>query len=150
MGYSDKGHCPMLIDGECSIYEHRLRTCRDYACRIFAATGIPVDPQTQPEIARRVSEWVFTCEMEESREEHSILQKVAALLRKNRDLFEQRSLPGNPAQLAALAVRITGFSQTRLPCRTPGRPRHHAALRAPSKRAALAENRRSKRHRRKP
>src|SRR4051794_27144353 len=23
MGYDERGHCPMLVDGACSIYEHR-------------------------------------------------------------------------------------------------------------------------------
>ena len=32
----------MLVDGRCSIYEHRPRTCRTYDCRIFTATGLDV------------------------------------------------------------------------------------------------------------
>ena len=39
LGHDENGHCPMLIDGACSIYEHRPRACRTYDCRIFAATG---------------------------------------------------------------------------------------------------------------
>ena len=31
MGYDERGHCPMLVDGDCSIYDHRPRTCRMYA-----------------------------------------------------------------------------------------------------------------------
>ena len=106
MGYNDKGHCPMLFDNECSIYEYRPQTCRDYDCRVFAATGVAVDQQTQPEIAHRVKEWVFHYESEESREEHRIVKEAAAFLKQNRDLFPQGSLPSYPAQLAALAVRI--------------------------------------------
>ena len=34
------GHCPMLVDGRCSIYEHRPRTCRTYDCRVFPAAGL--------------------------------------------------------------------------------------------------------------
>jgi Fe-S-cluster containining protein len=56
MGYGDNGQCPMLIDGERSIYEHRPQTCRDYDCRIFAATGVPVDEHTQSEISQRVNQ----------------------------------------------------------------------------------------------
>jgi Fe-S-cluster containining protein len=106
MGYSDRGHCPMLIDNQCSIYEYRPQTCRDYDCRVFAATGVSVDGQTQPEIAQRVREWVFNYESEESREEHRILKEAAAFLENNRALFPQGSLPGYPVQLAALAVEI--------------------------------------------
>jgi Fe-S-cluster containining protein len=106
MGYNGKGQCPMLIDNQCSIYEDRPQTCRDYDCRIFAATGISVDPQTQPEIAQRVQEWVFSYEDEGSRDEDIILKEAAAFLDKNRELFPPWSIPNNPVQLAVLAVRI--------------------------------------------
>jgi Fe-S-cluster containining protein len=106
MGYDEKGCCPMLVEGECSIYDDRPQTCRDYDCRVFAATGIQVDERMQPEIARRVKEWVFHYESEESRQEHGMVRKAAAFLEKNRDLFPQRCLPGYPVQLAALAVRV--------------------------------------------
>ena len=67
MGYDDHGQCPMLKGGECSIYDDRPQTCRDYDCRVFAATGIAVDREAQPEIARRVAAWAFTYENAESR-----------------------------------------------------------------------------------
>jgi hypothetical protein len=106
MGYDDQGCCPMLVEGECSIYEDRPQTCRDYDCRVFAATGVSVDRQTQAEIADRVKAWAFTYEKEESREEHRMVKAAAAFLEENRDLFPPGSLPGYPVQLAALAVRI--------------------------------------------
>jgi uncharacterized protein len=80
--------------------------CRSYACRIFTATGFPVDRQTQPDIAQRVDSWVFHHESEESRKELSTLREAAAFLQKNRDMFPQGSLPAHPAQLAVLAVKI--------------------------------------------
>jgi len=106
MGYNDQGQCPMLVDSQCSIYEDRPQTCRDYDCRIFAATGVAVDEQSQPEIANRVKQWVFDYESEESREEHNIVKQAAGFLENNRDLFPPGSLPGYPVQMAALAVRI--------------------------------------------
>ena len=59
MGYNEKGHCPMLVDNQCSIYDARPQTCRDYDCRVFAATGVAVDVKRQPDIAKRVAAWVF-------------------------------------------------------------------------------------------
>lgn len=59
LGYDENGHCPMLIDGACSIYEQRPRTCRAYDCRVFAATGVTPDAD-KPAIAARVSRWRFT------------------------------------------------------------------------------------------
>jgi Fe-S-cluster containining protein len=56
MGYDEDGRCPMLTDTGCSIYQHRPQTCRQYDCRVFAATGVESD---KPLIAVRVSEWEF-------------------------------------------------------------------------------------------
>jgi uncharacterized protein len=56
LGYDEHGRCPMLVDGDCSIYEHRPRTCRSYDCRVFAVTGVEPD---QPAIAERVADWEF-------------------------------------------------------------------------------------------
>ena len=106
MGYNEAGHCPMLIDNKCSIYAHRPQTCRDYDCRIFPATGIAVDAELQPEIERRVRDWAFGYENQESREEHSLLQKTARFLLEKKELFTPGALPSNPAQLAVLAVRV--------------------------------------------
>lgn len=106
MGYDDRGQCPMLVDSKCSIYEHRPQTCRDYDCRLLAATGVPADEHRQPEIAQRVAEWVFAYETDEERAEHTALQRAAAFLENNRGLFPEGSLPGQPGPLAALAVRV--------------------------------------------
>jgi Fe-S-cluster containining protein len=57
LGYDERGHCPMLIDGRCSIYEHRPRACRTYDCRVFAAAGVEAD---QAAIALRSQRWVFS------------------------------------------------------------------------------------------
>jgi len=77
MGYDARGHCPMLVDDRCSIYEHRPRTCRMYDCRVFAATGI--DPE-KPEVAKRVREWMFTYASESDEADHDALRDGAARL----------------------------------------------------------------------
>lgn len=56
MGYDDRGHCPMFVDGACAVYDHRPRTCRTYDCRVFVAAGVVPD---QPAIAQRVEQWQF-------------------------------------------------------------------------------------------
>jgi len=106
MGYTDSGQCPMLVANDCSIYDDRPQTCRDYDCRIFAATGIAVDARGQAEIANRVQSWVFDYHSEASREEHRTVKAAAAFLQNNRDLFPPGSIPSYPVQLAALAVRV--------------------------------------------
>jgi uncharacterized protein len=66
MGYDQDGHCPMFVDGGCSIYEHRPRTCRVYDCRLFAALGRVND--ATPMIAQRIRSWEFDYADDASRE----------------------------------------------------------------------------------
>jgi uncharacterized protein len=80
LGYDERGHCPMLVDGRCSIYEHRPRACRTYDCRVFPATGIvPVD---KPRIAERAGRWRFGYPTDGDREQHEALRAAAASLRR--------------------------------------------------------------------
>jgi len=106
MGYTDEGRCPMFVDNRCSIYEDRPHACREYDCRAFAATGMAVDGDKQPEIAQRVDEWSFGYETDASREEHRLVQTAAAFLQEKRHLFPHGRLPTQPAGVAALAIRI--------------------------------------------
>ena len=83
LGYNERGHCPMLIDGRCSIYEHRPRACRTYDCRIFAATGLEVDAEapTKAEIAARVSRWRFSFPTDDDRRRHAALRTAVRSVR---------------------------------------------------------------------
>jgi uncharacterized protein len=65
MGYDQDGNCPMFVDGGCSIYANRPRTCRVYDCRLFAALG-RVNDDT-PLIAARIRSWEFTYADDDSR-----------------------------------------------------------------------------------
>jgi Fe-S-cluster containining protein len=76
MGYDERGHCPMLGDDGCSIYEHRPRTCRTYDCRVFAATG--VEPASDA-IAERVSRWEFSYANSDARARHNALRQTRDL-----------------------------------------------------------------------
>lgn len=77
MGYDERGHCPMLVDGACVIYAHRPRTCRTYDCRLFAARGIAIDDPAKAAIAARVRRWRFEYPTEADRAAHDAF-KVAA------------------------------------------------------------------------
>src|SRR5438445_2891533 len=80
LGYDENGHCPMLIDGKCSIYEHRPRTCRTYDCRIFAAVGLDVDaedPRKAP-IALRAQRWRFSFPTDDDRQRHNAVRAAVA------------------------------------------------------------------------
>jgi len=102
MGYDEQGRCPMLVDGACSIYEHRPRTCRTYDCRVFPATGL--DPGAGKErIGARANEWEFGYADKRARVEHEAVRAAAAYLERCRDDFPPGAVPGVPTQLAVLA-----------------------------------------------
>jgi Fe-S-cluster containining protein len=90
LGFDERGHCPMLVDGRCSIYEHRPRTCRTYDCRVFPAAGVDAD---QPAIAARTRRWRFAFPSEADRAEHDAVQAAA------------RSLGDGSGNAIGLAVR---------------------------------------------
>src|SRR3954447_22749607 len=75
LGYDERGHCPMLVDGACSIYAHRPRTCRRYDCRVFAATGVTAD---QPAIASRARDWESPSAGDDEGPLHGALRAAAA------------------------------------------------------------------------
>jgi hypothetical protein len=60
LGYDQRGHCPLLIDNQCSVYEHRPQACRTYDCRVFSATGVVLRGSRTSLIARRVRRWRFS------------------------------------------------------------------------------------------
>ena len=86
MGYDERGHCPMLVDGRCSIYEHRPRTCRSYDCRVFAAAGVLPDA---PAIAARVAEWRFSYPTAQHEAAHAAVKTAAQEAADDRNATER-------------------------------------------------------------
>ena len=103
LGYDENGHCPMLSDGECSIYEHRPLTCHTYDCRAFAAAGIAAD---RAAITRRARRWQFGYSTEDDRRQHSAVQAAARFLQEHAECFPGGAVPGDPAQIAVLAIKV--------------------------------------------
>jgi uncharacterized protein len=107
MGYNERGECPMWLDQQCSIYEHRPQTCRDYDCRVFPATGIALeDDGSRALIAERARRWKFDFPGEVDRKEYSAVQAAASFLQEHREWFPPGMLPDNPPQLAVLAIKV--------------------------------------------
>ena len=100
LGFDDRGQCPMLVDGGCSIYEHRPRACRAYDCRIFAATGI--EPN-QPRIAERTRRWRFALPTDADRRAHDALRAAAGSLAADR-----------AANATEHSLRATALAATRI------------------------------------
>jgi hypothetical protein len=101
IGYDERGHCPMLVDGTCSIYEHRPRTCRDYDCRVFVAAGVAPD---RPAIADRVQQWDFTSDADGAAALAAVRAAAVFVAARRSELGE--AAPATPTQLAVAAVGL--------------------------------------------
>jgi uncharacterized protein len=109
MGYDERGHCPMLVDGGCSIYAHRPRTCRTYDCRIFPATGVEVDADdgTKVAIGRRSRRWRFSFPTHADGVAYESTRSAAASLR------EPDDAPPNATGLAVRAIERSDSTRSR-------------------------------------
>jgi Fe-S-cluster containining protein len=76
LGYDERGHCPMLVDNRCSIYEDRPQTCRTYDCRVFSASGIEIDNA----IGRQAQRWRFTFPAADDRRRLEAVRAAAAAI----------------------------------------------------------------------
>ncbi len=106
LGYDERGHCPMLREGRCTIYEHRPRTCRRFDCRIFAASGVAAGGGGESPVDRQVRRWRFQYSAAGDEERHAAVVAAAGFLREHAG-----QLPGNlqaarPAVLALLAIEV--------------------------------------------
>src|SRR4051812_11493310 len=104
LGYDQHGHCPMLIDNSCSIYEHRPRTCRTYDCRIFPAAGIePGDDKV--EITERTRRWRFEFPTANDSVQHDSVRAAARFVQEHPEVLEGTDSTFNSTQLAVMAIR---------------------------------------------
>ena len=104
LGYDERGHCPMLVDGRCSIYDHRPRTCRTYDCRIFPAAGIGVDGEEKALIARRAQRWRFSFPTRADQVEHDAVRAAATFLQEHQGDLPDGTGPRSATELAVLAI----------------------------------------------
>jgi Fe-S-cluster containining protein len=106
MGYDERGHCPMLADGGCSIYEHRPRTCRTYDCRVFAAAGIDPDDGdgTKAAIAEQVGHWRFRLANPLDEDRWAAVRAATAYLRSHPEVLPDPASPPTNTRLAVAAV----------------------------------------------
>jgi hypothetical protein len=106
LGYDERGHCPMLIDNQCSIYEHRPRTCRTYDCRVFAAAGLLPHEPGKAGIAARATRWEFRYPTEADRTQHAAVRAAAVFLQQQSGALPEAASPTNATQLAVSAIEV--------------------------------------------
>jgi len=105
LGYDERGRCPMLTDGRCSIYKHRPRTCRTYDCRVFPATGLKIEGHDKALNAEQTRRWRFDYPGELDRNERDAVRAAAEFLQHEEVLPEGTSAT-SATQLAVLAVEV--------------------------------------------
>lgn len=107
IGCTDQGHCPLLVDDLCSIYDHHPHSCKTFDCRIFTATGINLDKEDTSPINRRVKEWEFTSPKENDRIQHKELLRAVSVLKENLDPGSMDSTSENRRLLAHKAILLS-------------------------------------------
>ena len=103
LGHDERGHCPMLVAGRCSIYADRPRTCRTYDCRVFAAAGVVPEDGLIAERARR---WRFGFPAAADQERREAVHEAAVFIRDRRQELPDGAAPANATQHAVLAVEM--------------------------------------------
>ncbi len=132
MGFDQRGHCPMLIDNQCSIYEHRPRTCRTYDCRVFPAADIYLDDDDNDNdnsqdytnddndndnnvanvanpkffIAEQSRRWRFSFPTDNDRLEHAAVIAAASYLSARRNLLNDGRVALDTTHRAVQAIEI--------------------------------------------
>lgn len=96
----------MLVDGKCSIYEHRPITCRNYDCRIFPAAGIAAGEADKALINEQIQRWKFSYPTQKDRNQNSAVKAAAKFLQEHAECFPAGAAPSNPSQLAILAIKV--------------------------------------------
>ena len=103
--YDERGHCPMLVAGACSIYSHRPRACRTYDCRVFPATGVTLDDPPKVAIARQAARWRFSVASDADRVAADGL-RAGAEAAGHPDRLPPDRVPRNATERAVLAVEM--------------------------------------------
>jgi hypothetical protein len=106
LGHDERGHCPMLHEGRCSIYAHRPRTCRTYDCRVFAAADAGIDGGVDGLIAARARRWRFAYPTAADRTRHESVRTAAVFIRDHPAALPDAAAPANATQHAVLAVEL--------------------------------------------
>lgn len=95
---------PMFKGGKRSIYRHLPRTCREFDCRVLAATGIRAGAD-KPLVEKQARRWRFPLRAAKEREAYRAVRAAAKFLRDRPELFPSGFVPVDPVRQAGLAIK---------------------------------------------
>jgi hypothetical protein len=96
----------MLVDGRCTIYAHRPRTCRTYDCRVFAAADVVDTDPSKSRIAAQARRWRFDEPLQDDVVLHGAVRAAATFLEAYAGALPPRVAPVTATQRAVLAVEL--------------------------------------------
>lgn len=105
IGFDRAGRCPLLSDSGCTIYDARPATCRDFDCRVFAATGVLPSEPAKVELRRRAERWDFDVSATADRDRLAAMRTAARLLEDHPECFDP-PVDLNATQLALAALHV--------------------------------------------
>jgi len=106
LGYDERGHCPMLVDDQCSIYEDRPLTCRKFDCRVLRAASLAPDGPGQDALAEQVRRWRFDVDTVRDRVVRDAVHAAADYIEAHPECFEPGRNPVNAVQRSVTALAI--------------------------------------------
>lgn len=107
MGFNEQGQCPMLIEGQCSIYADRPSACRTYDCRVFTAANIEAGGAEKADVNEQVLRWQFAYADTQAQLAHAAVTKVAQVVADRAEVFvaaEAKVDPGAASPVARYAI----------------------------------------------
>ncbi|MEZ5219337.1 MAG: YkgJ family cysteine cluster protein [Ilumatobacteraceae bacterium] len=105
IGFDRAGRCPLLSDSGCTIYDARPATCRDFDCRVFAATAVVPSEPAKVELRRRTERWAFDVSAPADRDRLAAMRAAARFLEAHPECFDP-PLDLNSTQLALAALHV--------------------------------------------
>jgi len=105
LGYDEKGHCPMFKTDKCSIYESRPEICRQYDCRVLAASKIEISDESQ-EITAQVNSWEFEFTSAKRIELGNAVELAVSFLTNYANKFSTGFTSPMSAQIAEMGIRV--------------------------------------------
>lgn len=106
LGFKDDGHCPMFLEGACSIYDVRPVTCRKFDCRVLKATGLYEREKTRSAINIQAKRWRFDLPTKDDQRKYKAVQSAANFLKKYASEFPEEIIPQNETRLAVFSIKV--------------------------------------------